>query len=202
VLRKTSLPNRVSRTSADHPRLAVTTADHLGSLEKKSPVVVITGASSGIGRCTAGLFARFGWRVGLIARSKVGLEATCGDVEAHGAVAAMDPVDVTDPHALEAAAMAFERILGPIDVWVNCAGNASYGRFLDIPAEEFGRVTEVTYLGTVNGTRAALKLMRARNRGCIINVCSAVAFHGMPLLSSYSGAKHAVRGFGQSICAE
>jgi short-subunit dehydrogenase len=165
-------------------------------------VVVVTGASSGIGRCTAGLFARHGWHVGLIARGKVGLEAACRDVEAHGAAAAMEQVDVTDPSALEAAARVFERVLGPIDVWVNCAGNASYGRFLDIPAEEFRRVTDVTYLGTVNGTRAALKLMVPRDRGCIVNVCSAVAFHGMPLLSSYSGAKHAVRGFNQSVRAE
>jgi short-subunit dehydrogenase len=165
-------------------------------------VVVITGGSSGIGRCTAGLFARHGWRVGLIARGEAGLQAACKDVEHHGAMAAMAPADVTDPAALEAAAAIIEKALGPIDVWVNCAGNGTYGRFLDTPAEEFRRVTDVTYLGTANGTRVALQRMLPRDHGRIVNVCSAVAFHGMPLLSSYSGAKHAIRGFDQSIQAE
>jgi hypothetical protein len=94
------------------------------------------------------------------------------------------------------------RTLGPIDAWINCAGNGTYGRFLDTPADEFQRVTEVTYMGTVNGTRVALRRFLPRDRGSIVNVCSAVAFHGMPLLSAYSGAKHAVRGFGQSVRAE
>jgi short-subunit dehydrogenase len=171
-------------------------------LEKDGAVVVITGASSGIGRATAELFAKQGWRVGLVARGGAGLEAARGDVERLGAVAATVQADVTDLPALDAAAAYFERILGPIDVWVNCAGNGTYGRFLDTPADQFQRVTEVTYLGTVNGTRVALHRMLPRDYGCIINVCSAVAYHGMPLLSSYSGAKHAVRGFGQSISAE
>lgn len=165
-------------------------------------MVVITGASSGIGRCTAGLFARYGWRVGLIARGLAGLEATRDDVERYGATAAMAIADVTDPDALETAAAHLEDALGPIDVWVNCAGNGTFGRFLDIPADEFKRVNDVTYLGTVNGTRAALQRMLPRDHGAIVNVCSAVAYQGMPLLSSYSGAKHAVRGFGQAIRAE
>jgi short-subunit dehydrogenase len=117
-------------------------------------------------------------------------------------MAATAQADVTDLPALNAAAASFEQTLGPIDVWVNCAGNGAYGRFLDTPADEFQRVTDVTYLGTVNGTRVALERMLPRDRGCVINVCSAVAYRGMPLLSSYSGAKHAVRGFGQSVCAE
>ncbi len=170
--------------------------------EARAGVVVITGASSGIGRCTAGLFARHGWRVGLIARGQAGLLAACGDVERHGAMAATAQADVTEPDALEAAAARIEQALGPIDVWVNCAGNGTYGRFLDTPAAEFRRVTDVTYLGTVNGTRVALQRMVPRDRGRIVNVCSAVAFHGMPLLSSYSGAKHAMRGFDQSVRAE
>jgi short-subunit dehydrogenase len=170
--------------------------------DRRGTVVAITGGSSGIGRCTAGLFARHGWRVGLIARGEVGLQAACKDVERHGALAAMAQADVTDPVALEAAASAIEAALGAIDVWVNCAGNGTYGRFLDTSAEEFRRVTDVTYLGTANGTRVALQRMLPRDHGRIVNVCSAVAFHGMPLLSSYSGAKHAIRGFDQSIQAE
>jgi len=165
-------------------------------------VVVITGASSGIGRCAAGLFARHGWRVGLIARGEAGLRAARGDVEREGGVGAAAAADVVDLAALEKAADAIERALGPIDIWVNCAGNGSYGRFLDMPPAEFHRVTDVTYLGTVNGTRVALRRMLPRDRGCIVNVCSGVAYRGMPLLSSYSGAKHAVRGFSQSVCAE
>jgi short-subunit dehydrogenase len=116
-----------------------------------------------------------------------------------GAVA---QADVTDPDELEAAAGKLEAVLGPIDVWVNCAGNGTFGRFLDTPTREFSRVTDVTYLGTVNGTRVALRRMMLHDQGSIVNVCSGVAFHGMPLLSSYSGAKHAVRGFGQSVRAE
>lgn len=110
--------------------------------------------------------------------------------------------DVSDPVSLEAAATAIEEALGPISVWVNCAGNGTFGRFLDTPPEEFRRVTDVTYMGSVNGTRVALQRMMPRDRGRIVNVCSAVAFHGMPLLSSYSGAKHAVRGFGQAVQSE
>lgn len=170
--------------------------------ESDARVVIITGASSGIGRCAAGVFARHGWRVGLIARGQAGLRAACADVEGHGARAAMAQADVTEFHALEAAAACIEQALGPIDAWVNCAGNGTYGRFLDTPPEEFRRVTDVTYLGTVNGTRVALRRLLPRDHGRIVNVCSAVAFHGMPLLSSYSGAKHAVRGFDQSIRAE
>ena len=164
--------------------------------------VVITGASSGIGRCTAGLLARNGWRVGLIARGQAGLQAVRDDVEREGARAMTAQADVTDPEALEAAAAGIERALGPIDVWVNCAGNATYGRFLDTSPEEFRRVTDVTYLGTVNGTRVALQRMMPRDRGRIVNVCSAVVYHGMPLLASYSGAKHAMRGFDQAVRAE
>jgi short-subunit dehydrogenase len=156
----------------------------------------------GTGRCTAGLFARRGWRVSLIARGQAGLRAAREDVVRIGAMAAIAMADVTDPVALEAATACIEQALGSIDVWINCAGNDTFGRFLDTPAEEFKRVTDVTYLGTVNGTRVALQRMLPRDHGRIVNVCSAVAFHGMPLLSSYSGAKHAMRGFGQSIQAE
>ncbi len=170
--------------------------------EAGSRVIIITGASSGIGRCAASVFARHGWRVGLIARGRAGLEAAAADVQGHGALAAWAQADVTEPDALEAAAARIEAALGAVEVWVNCAGNGTYGRFLDTPAEEFRRVTDVTYGGTVNGTRAALRRLLPRDRGRVVNVCSAVAFHGMPLLSSYSGAKHAVRGFDQAVRAE
>jgi short-subunit dehydrogenase len=165
-------------------------------------VVVITGGSSGIGRCTAALFARHGWRVGLIARGLEGLAASRRDVERAGAFAATAQADVTDTAALVNAANAIVAELGPIDVWINCAGNGVYGRFGDVPEAEFQRVTDVTYHGTVNGTRVALAQMRPQGRGCIVNVCSAIAFHGLPLMSSYAGAKAAVRAFGQAVQGE
>jgi len=167
-----------------------------------APVVVITGGSSGIGRCTAALFARRGWRVGLIARGAEGLAASRGDVEAAGACAATAQADVTDSLALAEAAKAIVAVLGPLDAWINCAGNGVYGRFDDVPEMEFQRVTDVTYHGTVNGTRVALAHMRLRGRGSIVNVCSAIAFHALPLMSSYAGAKAAVRAFGQAIRGE
>ena len=169
---------------------------------KVARVVVITGGSSGIGRCTAALFARRGWRVGLIARGAEGLAASRRDVEAAGARAATAQADVTDSAALVEAANAIVAALGPIDVWINCAGNGVYGRFGDVPEAEFQRVTDVTYHGTVNGTRVALTHMWPRGRGSVVNVCSAIAFHGLPLMSSYAGAKAVVRAFGQSIQGE
>ena len=165
-------------------------------------VVIITGGSSGIGRCTAMLFARRGWRVGLIARGAEGLAASRHDLEALGARAAVAQADVTDNCELHAAADAIVSSLGPVDLWINCAGNGVYGRFSDVPEAAFKRVTDVTYLGTVNGTRVALGHMRARGAGTILNVCSAVAFHGLPLMSSYAGAKAAVRGFSQALQGE
>ncbi len=161
--------------------------------------VVITGASSGIGRCTALLFARNGWNVGLIARGHAGLISIYGELVAAGGRAAFAAADVADAAALDDAAALLESELGAITVWVNCAGNGVYGRFLDVTIEEFRRVTDVTYMGTVNGTRAALQRMVPRDAGTVINVCSAIAFGGLPVLSSYSGAKCAVRGFTDSV---
>ncbi len=161
--------------------------------------VVITGASSGIGRCTASAFGAAGWQVGLLARGQAGLESIRDELTAAGVATAFEVVDVVDADALEAAAAALESELGPIDVWVNCAGNGVYGRFQDVDAAEFNRVTAVTYLGTVNGVRVALRRMMARDAGTIINTCSGIAFGGLPFLSSYSGAKHAVRGFTDSV---
>lgn len=165
-------------------------------------VVLITGGSSGIGRCTAILFAQRGWRVGLIARGEQGLAASRRDVEAAGARAASAEADVNDSKAFAEAADAIVAVLGPIDAWINCAGNGVYGRLEDVSEQEFRRVTDVTYHGTVTGTRLALCHMRKRGQGSIVNVCSGIAFHGLPLMSSYAGAKAAVRAFGQSIRGE
>ena len=165
-------------------------------------VVVITGASSGIGRCTALLFARRGWHVGLVARGAAGLQAATHEITNAGGTARWAAADVADPAALEHAARQLQNQLGTADVWVNCAGNGVYGPFMRVPEPEFRRVTEVTYHGTVNGTRTALRGMRARDCGTVVNVCSAIAFHGMPLLSSYSGAKHAVQGFTEAVRAD
>jgi short-subunit dehydrogenase len=165
-------------------------------------VVVITGASSGLGRCTATLFAARGWRVGLIARGRAGLAAVQADIAASGGTSHYVVADMRDDAQVEAAAGSIEAGLGPISVWINCAGNGVYGRFVDVPACEFDCVTDVTYRGTVNGTRAALRRMLPRRAGTVVNVCSAIAYHGMPLLTSYSGAKAAVRGFTDGVRAE
>ena len=160
---------------------------------------MITGASSGIGRAAAAAFGMRGWRVGLIARGRAGLLSIHAELQTAGVEAAFVVADVVEADALEAAAETLERALGPVTVWVNAAGNGVYGRFRDVSAAEFRRVTEVTYLGTVNGVRVALRRMDERGSGTIINICSAIAFGGLPFLSSYSGAKHAVRGFTDSV---
>lgn len=140
--------------------------------------------------------------MGLIARGPAGLAAAASDVRAEGSRAATAVADVADRAALRAAAAALVAELGLPDVWINCAGNGVYGRFSTVPAGEFDHVTAVTYGGTVNGCRVALDLMREAGQGTIVNVCSAVAFHGLPLMTSYAGAKAAVRGFAQALRAE
>lgn len=170
--------------------------------DKPAKVVAITGASSGIGRATARLFAKKGWRVGLIARGNDALDATRREVIGEGGTAAVAPADVSDPRALERAAAQIERELGPIDVWVNDAGISSFGEFLDIPESEFRRVTEVTYLGMVNGTRVALSRMLPRDQGTIVNIGSLIAHRGFPLQTPYSGAKYAIRGFTEALRSE
>lgn len=165
-------------------------------------VVAITGASSGIGRETAMRFAREGWRVGLIARSQDELEAVGAEIERMGGRAVVAPADVSDADALDAAAARIEETLGPITVWVNDAGTSIYSKFGDISDEEYRRVTEVTYLGVVNGTRAALKRMKPRNRGTIVQVGSLIAYRGAPLQTPYTGAKYAVRGFSEALRSE
>ena len=165
-------------------------------------VVVISGASAGVGRATAIEFARKGAAVALLARSEDGLAGAVRDVEAAGGTALAIPVDVADAAAVEAAAEHIEQSLGPINVWVNSAMVTVFSAFHEMPAEEFQRVTQVTYLGTVNGTRAALARMRPRNAGCIIQVGSALAYRGIPLQSAYCGAKFAIRGLTDALRAE
>jgi NAD(P)-dependent dehydrogenase (short-subunit alcohol dehydrogenase family) len=167
-----------------------------------SEVVVITGASAGIGRATARRFAEDGARIGLIARGRPGLEEAKREVEARGGQALVLPCDVADPAAVEAAAAAVEEAFGPIDVWVNNAMVTIYAEFTDIEPDEFERATHVTYLGAVWGTRSALKRMLPRDRGSIVQVGSALAYRGIPLQSAYCGAKHAIKGFTESVITE
>ena len=165
-------------------------------------VAVITGASAGVGRATARALAERGWSLGLLARGEDGLKAAAEEAEATGVQALVMPVDVADADAVERAAEEIERELGPIDAWVNDAMVAVFGRFVDVPLEDFRRVTEVTYLGYVHGTRAALDRMRPRDRGVIVQVGSALAYRGIPLQSAYCGAKHAIQGFTDSVRTE
>jgi short-subunit dehydrogenase len=164
--------------------------------------VIITGASAGVGRAAAIEFAREGARIGLIARGRAGLEAAKNDVEQLGGSAFVLPADVADAEAVESAAQELEHQLGPIDVWVNNAMASVFSPVKQMTAEEFKRVTEVTYLGYVYGTLAALRRMLPRNRGIIIQVGSALAYRGIPLQSAYCAAKHAVQGFVDSLRCE
>jgi short-subunit dehydrogenase len=168
----------------------------------KDKVVVITGASGGVGRVTAWEFAKQGAKLALLARSMEQLEATKKEVEAYGGQALIIPCDVADAGEVEAAAGRIERELGPIEVWVNNAMNSVFAPFVKITPEEFKRVTEVTYLGQVYGAMAALKRMQPRNRGSIVFVGSALAYRGIPLQSAYCGAKHGIKGFYESLRTE
>jgi len=165
-------------------------------------VVVVTGASGGIGRAIARCFGERGDRVGLVARGEAGLAAAASDVDAAGGRSLVLPTDTSDPDAVEAVAERVEAELGPIDVWVNDAFTSVFAPFVEITAEEFRRVTEVSYLGYVYGTQAALRRMRPRDRGVIVQVGSALAYRGIPLQSAYCGAKHAIQGFTESVRCE
>ncbi len=167
-----------------------------------SSVVVVTGASAGVGRATAIRFGRDGARVALLARGEAGLAGAARDVEAAGGRALAIVTDVADAEQVEAAAERVERELGPIEIWINCAMATIFSPVVDITATEFRRATEVTYLGTVHGTLSALKRMRPRNRGCIVQVGSALSYRAIPLQAPYCAAKFAIRGFTDALRVE
>jgi NAD(P)-dependent dehydrogenase (short-subunit alcohol dehydrogenase family) len=167
-----------------------------------SKVVVITGASAGVGRACVRAFAQRDYDVALLARGEQGLAAAAAEAQATGARTCVQAVDVADGAAVEAAASAVEHELGRIDVWVNNAMAAVFAPFLDTTPEEFDRAVAVTFGGTVNGTRAALRRMQARDAGVIVQVGSALAYRGIPLQAAYCASKHATQGLCDSLRAE
>jgi NAD(P)-dependent dehydrogenase (short-subunit alcohol dehydrogenase family) len=167
-----------------------------------SEIVVITGASAGVGRATARAFGKRRAKVGLIARGRDGLEAAKREIEADGGEAIVLPIDVADHDAVERAAAEVESRFGPIDIWVNNAMLSVFSPIMEMKPDEYRRVTDVTYLAYVWGTLAALRRMKARDRGTIVQVGSALAYRGIPLQSAYCAAKHAVQGFHDSLLSE
>ncbi len=176
--------------------------ENVKSPARDPEVVVVTGASAGLGRAIARAFAAEGARIALLARGRDGLEAARYEVEALGGTALVFPVDVADAAAVEEAAENVEREFGPIDIWINNAMVSVFSPVKAMTAEEYKRVTEVTYLGVVYGTLAALKRMLLRDRGVIVQVGSALAYRGIPLQSAYCAAKHAIQGFNDSLRSE
>jgi NAD(P)-dependent dehydrogenase (short-subunit alcohol dehydrogenase family) len=184
-----------------------TMPDHLPARHRRSnprhpEVVVITGASAGVGRAAVREFAKRRAWIGLVARGEDGLHAAQREVEDAGGRALVLPTDVSQAESVESAADIIEREFGPIDVWVNDAMVSVFSPFIEMTAEEFRRVTEVTYLGFVHGTLSALRRMVPRNRGIVVQVGSALAYRGIPLQSAYCGAKHAIQGFTESVRCE
>src|SRR5881392_3284756 len=171
-------------------------------MKDKQEVVVITGASAGVRRATVQAFARRGAQLGLIARGPDGLEAARKEVEQLGGSALVFAIDVANAEKVEEAAAQVEEEFGPIDIWINNAMVSVFSPVKTMTAEEFHRVTEVTYLGVVYGTLAALKRMLPRDHGSIVQVGSALAYRGIPLQSAYCGAKHAIKGFTESLRCE
>src|SRR6478736_3477346 len=171
-------------------------------MDKTGRIVVITGASGGIGRATAVGFGQQGASVALLARGEAGLAGAAREVEAAGGRALTIAVDTSDHDALDKAATRVERELGPIDIWVNVAFTSVFAPFDQIEPEEYKRVTEVSYLGYVYGTMIALDRMKKQGQGTIVQVGSALAYRGIPLQSAYCGAKHAIQGFNESLRCE
>jgi NAD(P)-dependent dehydrogenase (short-subunit alcohol dehydrogenase family) len=165
-------------------------------------VAVVTGGTAGVGRATVREFAKHGYDVAVLARGQAGLDGAVADVRKAGGQALGIATDVADHDAVESAAERIEQELGEIDVWVNVAFVGALAFFWDTSPEEYRTMTDITYMGQVNGTRSALARMRPRNRGVIVNVCSAMSFRSIPLQSAYCGAKHAVKGFTESIITE
>jgi short-subunit dehydrogenase len=164
--------------------------------------VVVTGASAGLGRAIAHEFAKRGAKIALLARGQQGLDAAAAEVEGKGGKALPIPTDVADAKAVDAAAEKVEKEFGPVDIWVNNAMTTVFAPVKEMKPEEYKRATEVTYLGVVYGTLAALKRMLARDRGAIVQVGSALAYRSIPLQSAYCGAKHAIIGFTDSLRCE
>ena len=165
-------------------------------------IAVVTGGTAGLGRAIVRELASRGWDVAILARGLDGLAGAAHDVELQGRRALAVETDVAESDQVEAAAERVERELGPIDLWVNNAMTGVFGEFLDAAPEDFERVTRVVYLGTVNGTRAALARMKPRDGGHLIQIGSALAHRGIPLQSAYCGAKHAITGFTESVLTE
>jgi short-subunit dehydrogenase len=171
-------------------------------MKRPAEVVLITGASAGVGRATALAFARRGAHIGLLARDRERLEQARRDVEAAGGRAVIVSADVSEPEQVEAAAVETEKAFGPIDIWINNAMTAVFAPVKDTAADEFKRVMDVTFLGYVYGTQAALRRMLPRDSGVIVQVGSALAYRGIPLQAAYCAAKHAIQGFCDSLWAE
>jgi short-subunit dehydrogenase len=173
-----------------------------GTVKRAAEVVVVTGASAGVGRAIAHAFAKRGAHVGLLARGEEGLEDAAREVEALGGQALAVPTDVAHHDQVEAAAARVEERFGPIDTWVNDAMSTVFARFVDTEPEEFKRATEVTYLGAVYGTMAALRRMVPRDRGTVVQVGSALAYRAIPLQAAYCGGKFGMRGFTDAVRVE
>ena len=169
---------------------------------RRGRTVIVTGGSAGVGRAVALACAARGDRVGLIARGRSGLDDAVAEIVAAGGTAAAAPADIADADALAFAADALEARLGPVDVWVNAAMLTVFARVVDIAPAELRRVTEVTYLGNAHGVMEALRRMRGRDRGVIVQIGSSLAYRGIPLQAAYCGAKHAIRGFVDSLRTE